>query len=146
MGTRVHTHHLSYTPDQMYDLVADVGRYPEFLPWCAAVRVLSKSNTEIIADLSVRYKFFKETFRSRVHLTPKTSIEVEYIKGPFRHLNNRWTFTKASEGGTDIEFLIDFEFRNALFQNMTQLIFEGAFDRMLLSFEKRAQNLYERKI
>lgn len=71
MGTRLHSHYLPYAPHQLYDLVADVEKYPEFLPWCMAVRILSQSDTEIMADLSVGYKFFRETFRSRVHLTPK---------------------------------------------------------------------------
>ena len=83
---------MPFTPEQLFDLVADVEKYPEFLPWCVAARVLSKSDTEIVADLSVGYKLFRETFRSRVHLTPKTRIDVEYIKGPchcFGSLFNR---------------------------------------------------------
>lgn len=71
MVTRLHTHYLPYSPEQLYDLVADIEKYPDFLPWCAAVRILSESETEMLADLSVGYKFFRETFRSRVHLTPK---------------------------------------------------------------------------
>ena len=142
MGTRLHTHFLPYSPDQLYDLVADIEKYPEFLPWCAATRILSKSETEIMADLSVGYKFFRETFRSRVHLTPKTRIDIEYISGPFHHLNNHWVFTEAPEFGTNIDFFIDFEFRNSLFQSATRIVFEGAFNQMLSSFEKRAQQLY----
>ena len=145
MGTRLHTHFLPYHPEQLYDLVADVEKYPEFLPWCAAVRILSKSETEIIADLSVGYKFFRETFRSRVHLTPKTRIEVEYISGPFHYLNNHWVFKEGPESGTNVDFFIDFQFRNNLFQSATKAVFEGAFNQMLSSFEKRAQQLYGTK-
>jgi coenzyme Q-binding protein COQ10 len=142
MGTRLHTHFLPYTPEQLFDLVADVEKYPEFLPWCVAARILSKSETEIVADLSVGYKVFRETFRSRVHLTPKTRIDVEYITGPFHSLNNHWNFKEAPDFGTNIDFFIDFEFRNRFFQSATQAIFEGVFNQMLHSFEKRAQQLY----
>lgn len=142
MGTRLHTHFLPYTSEQLYDLVADVEKYPQFLPWCAAVRVLSKSETEIVADLSVGYKILRETFRSRVHLTPKTRIDVEYISGPFHYLNNHWVFKKGPKGGTNVDFFINFEFKNQLFQSATQVVFETAFDKMLSSFEKRAQQLY----
>lgn len=142
MSTRLHTHYLPYTPKQLYDLVADIEKYPEFLPWCAAVRILSKSETDILADLSVGYKFFRETFRSRVHLTPHTRIDVEYISGPFHYLNNHWVFKEGVNGGTDIDFFIDFEFQNRLFQSATQMVFEGAFNQMLSSFEKRAHELY----
>ncbi len=144
MGTRLHTHFLPYSPDQLFDMVADVEKYPEFLPWCAAVRILSRSETEIVADLSVGYKFFRETFRSRVHLVPKTRIDVEYITGPFHHLNNHWTF-EASGKGTNINFFIDFEFRNRLFQSATKMVFESAFNQMLSAFEKRAHELYGHK-
>lgn len=146
MGTKLHTHFMPYTPEQLFDLVADIEKYPQFLPWCVAARIVSKSETEIVADLSVGYKFFRETFRSRVHLTPKTRIDVEYITGPFHSLNNRWSFMEAPGSGTHIDFFIDFQFRNSLFQSATQKIFEKAFDQMLSSFEKRAQKLYGKKV
>lgn len=142
MGTKLHTHFMPYTPEQLFDLVADVEKYPEFLPWCVAARVLSKSDKEIVADLSVGYKLFRETFRSRVHLTPKTRIDVEYITGPFHSLNNHWIFKEVPGLGTHVDFFIDFEFRNSLFQSATQKVFETAFNQMLSSFEKRAQALY----
>jgi len=146
MGTRLHTHFLPYTPEQLFDLVADIEKYPEFLPWCVATRILSKSETDIVADLSVGYKFFRETFRSRVHLTPKTQIDVEYITGPFRSLNNHWTFKNAPDFGTNVDFYIDFELRNSLFQSTAQRVFESAFNQMLSSFEKRAHQLYDSTI
>jgi len=142
MGTRLHTHYLPYSPGQLYDLVADIEKYPEFLPWCAAVRILTRSESEILADLSVGYKFMRETFRSRVHLTSKTRIDVEYISGPFHYLNNHWVFKEGPDRGTNIDFFIDFEFRSRLFQGATQMVFESAFDQMLSSFEKRAKKLF----
>ncbi len=142
MSTRLHTHFLPYRADQLYDLVADIERYPEFLPWCSAVRLLSKSETEIVADLVVGYKFFRETFRSRVHLIPRTRIDVEYITGPFHYLNNHWVFKEGPQSGTNVDFFIDFQFRNSLFQRATQLVFENAFNQMLTAFEKRAHQLY----
>lgn len=146
MGTRLHTHFLPYTPKQLFDLVADIEKYPEFLPWCLAVRILSKSDTEMVADLCVGYKFFRETFRSRVHLIPHRRIDVEYVNGPFRHLNNHWSFKEDPKFGTNIDFFIDFEFHNNLFQSAAQRVFETAFNQMLHSFEKRAHDLYGHRI
>lgn len=145
MGTRLHSHSLPYTPEQLYDLVADIEKYPEFLPWCKCARILSASETEIVADLTVGYTFFQETFRSRVHLSPKVRIEVEYIKGPFHHLKNQWAFKSGPNQGTTIDFFIDFQFKNSFFQRATQAVFETAFDKMLDAFEKRAQQLYGHK-
>lgn len=143
MGTKLHTHYLPYTPQQMYGLVADIEKYPEFLPWCLAARILSKSDTEIVADLCVGYKLFRETFRSRIHLTPYTHIDVEYVTGPFRYLNNHWSFKEGPDSGTNIDFFIDFEFRNILFQGAAQRVFETVFNQMLYAFEKRAHELYD---
>lgn len=142
MGTRLHTHFLPYTTDQLYDLVADVEKYPEFLPWCMAARVISQSETEIVADLIVGYKLFRETFRSRVHLTPKTRVEVEYIKGPFKYLNNHWVFNEGPNHGTNIDFYIEFELQNSLLQSAMKMAFESAFHQMLSAFEKRAHQIY----
>jgi coenzyme Q-binding protein COQ10 len=142
MGTRLHTHVLPQRPDQLYELVADVEKYPEFLPWCLAVRVLSRSEVEIVAELTVGYKFFRETFLSRVHLTPKSRIDVEYVKGPFRHLNNHWIFKEGPNQGTAIDFFIDFQFHNGLLQSATKVVFDKTFDSMLNAFERRAQQVY----
>lgn len=142
MGTKLHTHFLPYRPDQLYDLVVDIEKYPEFLPWCLGVRIVTRSDKDIVADLIVGYKFFRETFRSKVHLTPKTRIDVEYINGPFHHLNNHWVFKEGPGYGTNIDFFIDFQFKNSFFQSATQMVFESAFDKMLDAFEKRAQEVY----
>ncbi len=146
MSSRLHSHHLPYTSEQLYDLVTDIEKYPEFLPWCAGVRTLSRTDKEILADLSVRYKFFRETFRSRVHLTPTTHVEIEYVSGPFHHLKNEWTFKEAPKGGTNVDFFIDFQFKNSLFQSAVQMAFESVFNQMLEAFEKRADQLYGKGI
>lgn len=145
MGTKLHSHFLPYRPDQLYDLVVDVEKYPEFLPWCLGVRVVAKSDKDIVADLIVGYKFFRETFRSKVHLTPKTRIDVEYINGPFHHLNNHWVFKEGPNSGTNVDFFIDFQFKSSFFQSATQMVFESAFDKMLDAFKKRAQEVYGKK-
>jgi coenzyme Q-binding protein COQ10 len=133
---------LPYTPAQMYDLVADVERYPEFLPWCVACRIASRqSPTEFTADLAVGFKMVREQFTSRVTLQPKTDIKVEYIKGPFQHLVNTWSF--APEGsGVRIEFFLSFEFRSRMLQTLIGVLFEEAVRRMVAAFETRAQKLY----
>jgi coenzyme Q-binding protein COQ10 len=140
---KAHTHFLPYSPEQLYDLVADIEKYPEFLPWCMAARIHSKSEKEIVADLIIGYKIFRETFRSRVHFTPKTRIEVEYINGPFHYLNNHWEF-KEAPAGTNVDFFIDFQFKSSLLQRGMQAVFETAFNQMLSSFEKRADTIYKK--
>lgn len=145
MGTRAHVHLLPYSADQLYNLVTDIEKYPEFLPWCVAARILSASETEIVADLNIGYKVFRERFRSHVHLTPKTRIDIEYINGPFQFLNNHWIFKEIKKEETEVHFFIDFEFKNSFFQRAAQAVFETAFDRMLTSFEKRAHVLYGKK-
>lgn len=142
MGNHHHTHHLPYTQKQLYDLVRDIEKYPHFLPGCQAARILSQSEAEIVADLIVGHKFFQETFRSRVHLTPESQIEVDYIDGPFHHLKNKWVFHPTSPQGTTLEFFIDFQFKNSFFQKLMQGVFEATFEKMLIAFEKRAHHLY----
>lgn len=142
MSTRLHTHFLPYTPEQLFDLVADIEKYPEFLPWCLDAHILSREENSLLADLTLGYSFFRETFQSKVHLTPKIRIDVEYVRGPFHFLNNHWVFKENLNGGTDIEFFIDFQFHNHLFQGMIQKVFESAFDQMLGAFEKRAEKIY----
>jgi len=131
----------------MYDLVADVKRYPEFLPWCIALRVIStdKANSLqwVIADMVVSYKVFREKFRSKVTLDPDSNvIDVEYIDGPFKNLKNKWRFNDLPDGGSQVFFEIDFEFRNLLLQKTAQTVFEKAFTRMSEAFVERAQRLY----
>ncbi len=131
-----------YAPEQIYALVADVERYPEFLPWCMACRITSRpSPNEVIADLAVGFKMVREQFTSRVTLTPTERIVVSYLRGPFQHLENQWQFT-AVEGGTRVDFSLQFEFRSVLLQTLIGALFEEAVRRMVAAFEARAKKLY----
>src|SRR6476661_5434252 len=104
--------HLPYTPEQLFELVADVKRYAEFLPWVTAVRVRSSSETEMVADLIVGFGAFKERFTSRVTKHRPDRIEVDYVEGPLKYLHNDWRFEPAADGGTDLHFSVDFAFRS----------------------------------
>ncbi len=136
------TRNLPYTPDQMFDLVADVKRYQEFLPWVAATRIRSDSETLMIADLVVGFKSLKETFASRVRKHRPTEINVDYIEGPLKYLHNSWKFRPDGEGGTDIDFCVDFAFKSRLFEALAGQMFDRALRRMIGAFETRAHELY----
>ena len=136
------TRHLPYTPEQMFDLVADVRRYPEFLPWTAAVRVRSDSPTETIADLAVGFKAIKETFTSRVRKERPHAIEIDYIEGPLKYLHNSWRFTPDGQGGTNIDFCVDFAFKSRVFDMLAGQVFDRALRRMIGAFCDRAEQLY----
>ena len=133
---------LPYTPEQLFDLVADVKRYSEFLPWVAAVRVRSDSETEMVADLVVGFRALKETFTSKVHKRRPDEIEIDYIEGPLKYLHNSWKFAPDGEGGTIIDFCVDFAFRNRLFETLAGQMFDRALRRMIGAFEERAHALY----
>lgn len=137
MPTHHETRHLPQTPDQLYELVTDVEDYPNFLPWCIALRVTSREDNIIRADMVVGFKMLREKFTSRVTLTPKTRIDVEYLDGPFRYLQNRWLFAEK-DGGCEIDFFIDFEFRSRLLRKVMEPLFHEAVRRMVRAFEKRA--------
>jgi coenzyme Q-binding protein COQ10 len=142
MPTHAEKRRLPYRPDQMFDLVAGVDRYPEFLPWCKAARITKREGDVLHADLVIAFKVFRERFTSKVTLHPKILIDVEYINGPFRYLNNHWRFLPAPEGGCIIDFYVDFEFRSRILQNLIGLLFNEAVSRMVGAFETRAQQLY----
>jgi len=134
---------LPYTPGQMFDLVADIERYPEFLPWCVACRITKTEGPVIWADLMVGFKVFRETFTSKVTLHAQDALDVEYINGPFRYLNNHWKFNPVNDGRhTEIDFYIDFEFRSRLLQAVATPIFNEAVRRMVGAFETRAEAIY----
>ncbi|MGZ9809808.1 type II toxin-antitoxin system RatA family toxin [Pseudoroseicyclus sp. H15] len=140
------TRRLPYTPRQMYDLVADVEAYSEFLPWTAAARIRSredKGDHEILlADLIVSFRVFRERFGSKVVLWPEQSaIDTSYIDGPFKKMDSRWEFREA-EGGCDVHFEVDFEFKNRLLQGAAGLFFTEAMNSIVRAFEKRAHQLY----
>ena len=133
---------LPYTPEQVFDLVADVGRYQEFLPWVTATRIRSNDETAMVADLVVGFKALKETFTSRVEKHRPTDVTVDYIEGPLKYLHNSWKFAADGKGGTDIDFCVDFAFRNRLFEALAGQMFDRALRRMIGAFEERAHALY----
>lgn len=135
------TRMLPWTAEQLFDLVADVRRYPEFLPWVAAVRIRSSEPELLVADMAVGFKALRETFTSRVELQRPTLIHVDYVSGPLRHLQNEWRFTQEPEA-TRLEFMLDFEFRSKVFEKLAGAFFSEAFRRMVGSFEQRAEALY----
>ncbi|MDH3264479.1 MAG: type II toxin-antitoxin system RatA family toxin [Paracoccaceae bacterium] len=137
---------LPYTAEEMYGLVADVGRYPEFLPWTAAARIRSREDFgdhEVMeADLVISFKVFRERFGSRVVLHPATrEIETEYLDGPFRHMRSTWAFRDV-DGGCEVEFFVDFEFKTAILQKLIGVFFNEAMSRVVRAFERRAEELY----
>lgn len=143
MPTHAEKRHLPYTPEQLYDLVARVEKYPEFLPWCKAARIVRRDTDEVFyADLVIAFKVFRERFTSKVTLHPKYLIDVEYITGPFHYLNNHWRFDPAPDGGCIIDFYVDFEFKSKILQNLIGLLFNEAVQRMVAAFEARAHALY----
>ncbi|MGH6790865.1 MAG: type II toxin-antitoxin system RatA family toxin [Pseudolabrys sp.] len=135
----------------MFDLVADVEKYPQFVPLCGALRVKSREQkTEnvsvLVADMTVAYKLIHQTFTSRVTLDkPKLKILVEYLNGPFKRMENRWTFVPAGEGACDVEFFIDYEFRSRTLAVLMGAMFDAAFRRFATAFEKRADEIYDAK-
>ncbi|WP_347717674.1 type II toxin-antitoxin system RatA family toxin [Sphingomonas sp.] len=136
------TKHLPFTPAQLFDLVADVGRYAEFLPWVVAVRVRSSSEAETIADLVVGFTAFKERFTSRVTKQAPDRITVDYIEGPLKYLKNEWRFDPAPDGGTNLHFSVDFAFKSRIFETIAGQMFDRALRRMTGAFETRAEALY----
>lgn len=134
--------HLPYTPEQLFELVADVGRYDEFLPWVTAVRVRSSSETELLADLIVGFGAFKERFTSRVRKERPHHILVEYVEGPLKYLSNEWRFEPADDGGTNLHFSVDFAFKSRLFESLAGAMFDRALRKMTGAFETRAAALY----
>lgn len=143
MPTHAEKKILRYTPEQIFQMVADVHRYPEFLPWCVGARVLTRDETKLTADLTIGFKMFRETFRSEVSLERPQKVEVKYLDGPFRYLNNTWTLTPVP-GGTEVNFFVDFEFRSKLLQAVIGTVFNEAVRMMVRAFERRAMALYGR--
>ncbi|WP_281825515.1 type II toxin-antitoxin system RatA family toxin [Jannaschia rubra] len=140
------TRELPYTADQMYDLVADVARYPEFLPWTAAARIRSREGGPegevMLADLVISFKVFRESFGSRVVLWPSEHrIETAYLDGPFRRMDSEWRFEPLPTG-CRVHFWVDFEFRNVIIGKVVGAVFNEAMHRIVAAFEKRAKALY----
>jgi coenzyme Q-binding protein COQ10 len=142
MPTHAEKRVLPYTRAQLFDLVAEVERYPEFLPWCLAARVRERSGNAITADLLIGFRMVRERFTSRVVLDRPNRIDVSYSKGPFRYLNNHWEFIAQPDGQCLIDFYVDFEFRSRLLQKVIEVLFNEAVRRMVSAFEARARALY----
>lgn len=136
------TRHLPYSPRQLFDLVADVGSYDEFLPWVSAVRIRSDDDRHMVADLIVGFNAFKERFTSRITKNDPSHICVDYIEGPLKYLKNEWRFEPAPEGGTNVHFSVDFAFKSRIFEALAGQMFDRALRRMTGAFEKRAEQLY----
>jgi coenzyme Q-binding protein COQ10 len=143
MPTHAEKRILRYTPEQLFDMVADVRRYPEFLPWCVGARVISRKEEELVTDLTIGFKMFRETFRSQVLLERPDHVHVRYLNGPFRYLNNHWRFHPHPQG-TQVDFFVDFEFRSRLLQAVIGTVFNEAVRLMVRAFERRAMQLYGR--
>jgi coenzyme Q-binding protein COQ10 len=145
MATHAEKRVLHHSPEQLFDLVADVERYPEFLPWCIGARIRSRRENVLIADLIIGFKGIREKFTSEV--TPDRAtmrIDVAYRDGPFKYLNNHWIFIAQPDGSCEIDFFVDFEFRSRLLQRIIGLLFNEAVRRMVSAFEARADQLYGR--
>ncbi len=142
MPTHAEHRLLPYTPEQLFDLVADVERYPEFLPWCIGARIRERQGNTITADLLIGFKMVRERFTSRVVLKRPRRIDVSYAEGPFRYLNNHWEFIPQPDGKCLIDFYVDFEFRSRMLQKIIGVLFNEAVKRMVGAFEARARQLY----
>lgn len=133
---------MPWSAEQMFDLVADVARYGEFLPWVVATRVRSDSETEMIADMLVGFSAIREKFTSRVEKRRAEEIRVHYVDGPLKDLDNVWTFRALGPQQCEIDFKVEFSFRNLLFEKLASQYFDKAFRKMVTAFEKRARELY----
>ncbi len=141
MPTHAERRVIQYSAEQLFDMVADVGRYPQFLPWCAKAQVISRTETELVAILTIGFGPFRESFTSRVDLDRPRTVKVRYEKGPFRYLNNVWTFT-PDERGCLVDFFVEFEFRSRLLQSAIGVVFNEAVRLMVGAFLKRARDIY----
>lgn len=133
---------LPYSPAQLYGLVIDIERYPEFLPWCLGARIRTRQEDLIVADLIIGFRMFRERFTSRVRPNPAARrIDVVYAEGPFKYLENHWLFEDHPDGCL-IDFYVDFEFRSRLLQKVIEGLFHEAVRRMVHAFQTRADQLY----
>ena len=142
MTTHAEQRLIRHSPEQLFDLVADVRRYPEFLPWCLASRIRTQTDTTLVADLIIGFQVFKEQFTSHIQMDRKNLIiKVEYAEGPFKYLTNKWRFIQHPDGCM-IDFYVDFEFKSRLLQTVIESLFTEAVKRMVGAFETRADQLY----
>lgn len=148
MLTHIEQKKLPYSAEQMFALVADVARYPEFAPWCMASRITRRESADVFhADLIVGYKMFREKFSSKVVLArpddgKPARIDIEYLRGPLKHLRNHWRFIEAEDGSCIVDFSVEFEFRNRALQSLSHMFFQEVVRRMVGAFEARAREIY----
>jgi coenzyme Q-binding protein COQ10 len=141
MPTHAEKRKMPYTPQQMFDLVADVEKYPEFLPWCVGSKITKRDGNVFYADVVIGYKMFREQFGSKVTALRPDHVHVEYLSGPMKYLSNHWRFIETPEGCV-VDFFVDFEFKNRIFQNLMGVFFNEIVRRMVGAFEERAKQLY----
>ena len=146
MPTHAEKRVLQHSQDHLYQMVADVEQYPQFLPWCTALRIRSRSEEQVTADMMIGFKIFREKFTTRVTFSPPDRIDVEYLNGPFRYLNNHWIFIPQDEGSCMVDFYVDFEFHSKILQKTIGLVFNEAVQKMIGAFESRADDLYGKSI
>jgi len=142
MPTHAEKRVLPHTPQQLFDLVADIEKYPQFLPWCVATRIRERRGDTSISDMVIGFKMFRERFTTKVVCRKPTRIDVSYSEGPFKHLTNHWVFEPHGDGQCLIDFYVDFEFRSKILQATIGAVFNEAVQRMISAFEKRAAKLY----
>ena len=142
MPTHAEQRNLPHSPKHMFELVADVEKYPEFLPWCVGIRLKEKTAKRINADMMIGYKMFREKFSCHVELTYPNRIDVVYEDGPFKYLNNHWIFIEKDDGTCTVDFFVDFEFNSTLLQKVIGVVFNEAVKIMVHAFEKRADALH----
>jgi coenzyme Q-binding protein COQ10 len=143
MPTHAEQRNLPHSPEHMFDLVSDVEKYPEFLPWCVGIRLKEKTTKRINADMMIGYKMFREKFSCRVELTHPDRIDVVYEDGPFKYLNNHWIFIEKEDGTCTVDFFVDFEFNSTILQKVIGVVFNEAVKIMVRAFEKRADAVYQ---
>ena len=148
MPSHAETRWMPYSAEQMFGLIADIASYPEFLPWCSAARIRTvrddpDGSRVIDADLVISFKVYRERFGSRVTLSPdRREIRVAYLDGPFRYLDNRWTFRPLGPNSCEVDFSVDFEFRSRTLQTVVGAVFYRAMQQIVRAFERRAEHLY----
>ena len=133
---------INHPAKSIYEIVLDIEKYPDFIPWCSAVRIRSKTKKNIIADLLVNYKYFQKTFTSDVRFDSNNLIiNIIYIEGPLKNLQNQWKFEKVEDKKTKVHFKIKFKFKNVIYQKITELFFDLIENKMIQSFKKRADEI-----
>ena len=144
MPTHAEKRALPYSPEQLFDMVADIERYPEFLPWCRAARITKREGNVVYSDMVIGFKMVRERFSTRVILDRPNRIDVHYLTGPMHHLDNHWKFVAQPDGSCLVDFYVDFEFRSPLLRRLIGLLFNEAVRRMVGAFEIRARAIYGR--